>query len=52
MIMTKKLIKTNSVRWAVFSTIMAVFLLAACGDTATTVPGTILQPTGLGRLHS
>lgn len=38
--MTKKFTKTNSVRWAVFSTIVAVFLLVACGDTATTVPGT------------
>ncbi len=37
--MTKKLIKTNPGRWAVFSMIMAVFLLAACGDTATPVPG-------------
>lgn len=37
---TKKLTTTKPVRWAFFSLIVVVFLLTACGDTATAVPGT------------
>ncbi len=36
---TKKLIRTNPGRWWVFSAIMTLLLLVACGDTTSTVPG-------------
>lgn len=40
--MTKNSIRINTGRLAFCSTIVAVFLLVACGDTTTTVPGPTL----------